>query len=297
MNFDKSHSQRHGHGVKMTTTLVIPAYNEDAAIASCLDHALAQTQPFDRIVVVDNKSTDRTAETVLQYAEDHPQVELIDEARQGVLYARTTGFNAADSDVIARIDADTRLRPEWCATGLSILAADEEARIGAVSGFTVLYESPFQNYSERQLRKKYPGVRDGTIISGNNTMIRREAWEACRDNLSGRTDIHEDGELGVWIRRKGWKLMLAIDMMTDVSPRRFGLPPWKSMGYYLANVRTHKVAGDPVVARRLALVMPVVFVWSIILWPLYGAWDPSKKRWSLRLLLAGEHRPSPLVAE
>ena len=280
--------------MELTVTLVIPAYNEEQSIGICLDHALNQTRAFDRILVVDNRSTDGTAERVKAYAEIHPQVQIVHEHRPGVLFARTTGFNAVDTDVIARIDADTRLRPGWCAAGLAMLEGDGSGQIGAVTGHTALYDAPFQDYAERQIRKKYPESFAGTIISGNNTMIRRQAWEACRGDLSGRTDIHEDGELGVWIRRHGWQLILTVDMMTDISPRRFGLPPWKSMGYYLANVRTHRVAGDPEVAKRLRLVMPLVFVWTFPLWVIYGAWDAKKGRWSMRKLLVADYRVSPI---
>lgn len=285
-------SQRTPH---LAATLVIPAYNEEATIGTCLDHALAQTRPFERIIVVDNESTDRTADVVRDYQTRASRITLLTEPRRGVLHARTTGFDAVETDVIARIDADTRLRPEWCAAGLELLESDVDDKMGSVTGPAVFYDAPLQRRAERKIFEKYREPVSSTIISGNNTMIRRTAWEAARESLSGRTDIHEDGELGVWIRKNGWQLVLTSTMMTDISPRRIGSPPWQSMKYYWANVRTHEVAGDPEQAQRLRRIMPVVAVWSVLLWFVYGAWDPVTERWTLRRLLASGDRESPLL--
>ncbi|WP_068151888.1 glycosyltransferase [Rhodococcoides corynebacterioides] len=282
---------------RLAATLVIPAYNEEATIGICLDHALAQTRPFERIIVVDNSSTDRTADIVRDYRARSPRIELMTESRRGVLHARTTGFDAVDTDVIARIDADTRLRPEWCAAGLDLLESDVDEKMGSVTGPAVFYDAPLQRRAERKIFEKYRIPVSSTIISGNNTMIRRVAWEAARGSLSGRTDIHEDGELGVWIRKNGYQLILASSMMTDISPRRIGSPPWQSMKYYWANVRTHEVAGDPEQARRLRRIMPLVAVWSVLLWFVYGAWDPTAKRWTLHRLLVSGDRVSPLQSD
>src|ERR1019366_8076903 len=89
----------------MRVSLVIPAYNEKHHIKACLDHIASQRVVPYEVIVVDNASTDKTA----AIARSYDFVTLITEKRQGVVFARDTGFNLARGDIIGRIDADTLL--------------------------------------------------------------------------------------------------------------------------------------------------------------------------------------------
>ena len=82
-------------------------------MAACLDSVVAQTRPVDEVVIVDNNSTDGTRAIVDSYADRLPLV-VLNEAQRGLMYARTTGLNAATGDVIGRTDGDAILPPEWC---------------------------------------------------------------------------------------------------------------------------------------------------------------------------------------
>src|SRR5688500_17107775 len=94
---------------KLRASVVIPVYNEADSLDLCLSAIAAQTtQPFE-VIVVDNNSTDTTAEIAASY----PFVRLVYESRQGVVHARNTGFNLAQGDIIARIDADTVIESGW----------------------------------------------------------------------------------------------------------------------------------------------------------------------------------------
>jgi glycosyltransferase involved in cell wall biosynthesis len=53
----------------MKISVVIPAYNAEKHIARAIDSVLAQTRPADEIIVVDDGSTDATAEVVRSYGE------------------------------------------------------------------------------------------------------------------------------------------------------------------------------------------------------------------------------------
>ncbi|MGH7240874.1 MAG: glycosyltransferase family 2 protein, partial [Candidatus Saccharimonadales bacterium] len=61
-------------------SLVIPAYNEESHLADCLEAALAQTMPFYEIIVVDNASTDGTAQVAARYE----GVRVVREAQRGI---------------------------------------------------------------------------------------------------------------------------------------------------------------------------------------------------------------------
>ena len=89
-------------------TVVIPAYNEEQFLPKCLDSLQNQTFKDFEIIVVDNNSTDKTAEIAKKY-----QATVINESKQGIAYARDCGFKKARASIIARTDADTITPPYW----------------------------------------------------------------------------------------------------------------------------------------------------------------------------------------
>src|SRR5579864_186510 len=111
----------------LTLTIVIPAYNEQSYLAACLDSIAEQTVLPHEVFVVDNNSTDGT----LKVAKDYSFVKILREPKQGVFFAARRGFNAARSDIIGRIDADTILPPNWVET---VQAGLQDNRVAAVTG-------------------------------------------------------------------------------------------------------------------------------------------------------------------
>lgn len=90
-------------------TVVIPLYNKAPHITQTLDSVLAQTVPAEAIVVVDDGSSDESAEIVLAYA--RRGVRLIRQTNQGVSAARNAGVNAAQTGYVAFLDADDWWQP------------------------------------------------------------------------------------------------------------------------------------------------------------------------------------------
>ena len=102
----------------MDITLVICAYNEEGEIAEAIDIAKKVSQErFREIIVVDNASTDRTAEVASEHG-----ARVIRESTKGLTYARLAGLNAAQSDYVAYIDADTHLSESWFDTAELVFA-------------------------------------------------------------------------------------------------------------------------------------------------------------------------------
>src|SRR5689334_13492261 len=97
---------------QLRVSFVIPVYNEAEQIADCLQAIAQQTvAPFE-VLVIDNNSNDGTAAVAANF----PFVKVLRERRQGVVYARDRGCNAAKGDIIARIDADTIISEDWVET-------------------------------------------------------------------------------------------------------------------------------------------------------------------------------------
>jgi glycosyltransferase involved in cell wall biosynthesis len=91
-------------------SLIIPAYNEEAYIGFCLDSVLQNAfGRFHEIIVIDNTSSDRTCEI----ARARRGVRVVQEMQKGVCFARQRGLEEASGEILAYIDADTRLPADW----------------------------------------------------------------------------------------------------------------------------------------------------------------------------------------
>lgn len=91
-------------------SLIIPSYNRGNLIGQTLRSALAQTVPFNEIIVVDDGSTDNTPEVVQQFAD---RVRYFRTANQGVQRARNTGVAHAQSERVVFCDSDDLLDPDY----------------------------------------------------------------------------------------------------------------------------------------------------------------------------------------
>lgn len=89
-------------------TVVIPVFNDAVMLKECLTALAAQSRPADEIIVVDNASTDNSAEVARAGG-----ARVVVEPVHGILPATTAGFDAARGDIFARLDADSLPPPDW----------------------------------------------------------------------------------------------------------------------------------------------------------------------------------------
>lgn len=104
--------------------LVIPCYNYGAYLAEAIDSALAQTVKFDQIVVVDDGSTDNTAEVAAAYA---PTVTYLHVPNSGVSAARNRGAGILSTKYVIFLDADDRMHPEFVERCLDVMGGAEDS--------------------------------------------------------------------------------------------------------------------------------------------------------------------------
>jgi len=124
----------------MKISFVIPAYNEEAYIGECLQSIIEEiymTLSDAEIIVVNNGSTDRTAEIARQYH----GVLIVDEKKKGIVKARHAGYRAAKGDLIANIDADNILPSGWLEKVLREFSRNDH--LVALSGPLVYYDLPW----------------------------------------------------------------------------------------------------------------------------------------------------------
>lgn len=126
----------------MYLSVVIPAYNEAGRIGPTLEAVgtWLSKQNFDaEVIVVDNRSSDDTAEVVRGSAQNFPVIRLVHEKRGGKGYAVQTGMLAAQGEVVLFMDADNSTSIDHFEKMRSALEHGHDVVIGslAVAGAVV----------------------------------------------------------------------------------------------------------------------------------------------------------------
>ncbi len=201
----------------LTVSIIIPVYNEEDYIKQCLDHIAAQTVAPDEVIVVDNNSTDKT----LKLAREYKFVTIMNEKKQGVLYARTKGFNQAKSQIIGRIDADSRLEPDWVE---QLHRVFKESSIDGVTGSSHWYDMPLSpwNHNVENVFKYnlYQYEKDFPFLFGTNMAIRKSAWNEVKPFLCQDKYIHEDSDIAIHMHLTGHRLLYDKSLRAGMSGRR-----------------------------------------------------------------------------
>jgi glycosyltransferase involved in cell wall biosynthesis len=94
----------------MTVSCVIPAYNRRPYIKRAIDSVFAQTRPVDEVLVIDDGSTDGTADAVEEWFGD--RVRVVRQENTGVSGARHRGIREAKGEWIAFLDSDDEWTPD-----------------------------------------------------------------------------------------------------------------------------------------------------------------------------------------
>ena len=94
----------------MLVSVIIPAYNEENTIESCLNSLLNQTigKESYEVIVVDDGSTDSTSEIIKRYP-----VKLFRQGNSGPATARNLGAKNSSGEIILFTDADCVAEPNW----------------------------------------------------------------------------------------------------------------------------------------------------------------------------------------
>lgn len=181
------------HGV----TVVIPARDDAVLLDRCLRALARQTRPPAEVIVVDNASTDATAEVARSHG-----ATVVEEQSIGIWAAAAAGYDAARTPIIARLDADSVPPPDWVervAWGLQRRPSSV-----AITGWGVFEDLPRAvgvPVAALYLGAYYAlghAAAAGPVLWGSNMALRRTAWHQVRDRVHRwEREVHDDMDLAL----------------------------------------------------------------------------------------------------
>lgn len=163
-----------------TISVVVPCWNGERFLASCLNSLLDQTLPrrHYEVILVDNDSSDNT----LSIARQYPEIRVIQEQQRGAYAARNTGTKIARGELIAFTDSDCVVDQNWLMSILHALSEDSiELVIGprrfALDRGLLLIMSDYENTKVRSVFE----WQDPRFYYGytNNLAVKRRAFQRC----------------------------------------------------------------------------------------------------------------------
>lgn len=260
-------------------TVVVPARDEAANIGRCLESLTAQFYPADRlvIIVVDDESTDATAEIVQSIMRSAANVRLVrspplSPGWKGKVNACCAGVEAmpADTEWLCFLDAD------MCAAPNLLHSAVRAAQSRSLDLLSLAPAQELQSFSERLIipcglyllsftqdlkRVQAPDSSDA-VATGQFMLLPREAYEAAGGFAAVHTSIVEDVEFARLIKRRGGRVLL-LDGSKQLSTRMY--TGWDTLWPGVAKNLVHMLGGvkPTLVTGAAALFM----AWAAVLLP------------------------------
>jgi len=196
---------------ELSVSVLIPAFNEARVIAASIRQILASVHPHLQVIVVDDGSTDGTADVVRKEFADDARVSLIQTPNGGKARAINLALAEATGDIVVVLDADTQFEPltisrlvRWFANPkVGAVAGNAKVgnRINVLTRWQALEYITAQNLERRALAT----LDCITVVPGAVGAWRREALTG----LGGfpANTLAEDQDLTLSVQRAGYKVL------------------------------------------------------------------------------------------
>jgi len=197
---------------RVALSVIVPVWNGEAVIARCLDALGRQKVDPARyeIIVVDNGSTDRTAEIVRGYS----GVTLLAEPRPGSYAARNKAITQATAPIIAFTDADCVPDADWLARALA--AAETNPGFGVLAGKIELFEEGVPGarvYADYERLFSFPQAHAARGNCATANWISRTDVLQALGGFDATLKSGGDRQMALRIRAAGHPLIYVPDMV------------------------------------------------------------------------------------
>lgn len=200
----------------LRVSAVVPAYNAEKHIARTIDSILSQSRPADEIIIIDDGSTDGTAQVVKSYGD---KVQYIYQENSGASVARNTGIKAATSDWIAFLDGDDEWLVEYLERQVGLVERNPEI-VWTGANF---YECSCDNDHKQRIHDKGCGRE---LLAGKEVYDDYfQAYIMGATGWTGSLMIKHDALVEAGLFTPGLPMANDIDMWWRIAFR------WSRMGY------------------------------------------------------------------
>ncbi len=202
----------------MRVSVIVNVFNGEAHLREAIDSVLAQTMSELELLVVDDGSTDNTAEIVKQFMSTDPRVKLLQQANQGIAAAMNLGLSEAKCDWVAHLDADDRMHPERLEWQLEYVS--KHPKVSVLASYATMVNNRGQPIgfsrrpvdSDRAIRELQP--REVLEIVHSSVLMSRQALESIGNYPSGHPGV-EDRELWSRLATAGYRLTVLPELLTE----------------------------------------------------------------------------------
>ncbi|CCO07382.1 glycosyltransferase [Desulforamulus hydrothermalis] len=184
-------------------SVIMPVYNGEAFLEETIQSVLQQTMPDFEFIIINDGSTDRSEEIILSFKD--PRIRYFKQANSGPAAARNKGLDNMKGDFAVMQDADDISLPMRFAT---LLRHFTSPTVGIVHSDVLLineYNRPLGYWAAGNIEKKRIlrfFLKVGTPFNNNSLMIRREALQGIRQDVS--LPLSEDTDM-IWQVARHWE--------------------------------------------------------------------------------------------
>jgi len=256
-------------------SVVVPFFNAEDTILYCLDGIKNQKLKPLEVILVDNNSSDNSANMVKQFIAQNgiENIHYFFEKKQGPSYARNCGVNHANGDIIAFTDSDCIPDPNWLN---GILTAFTDPQIGAVAGRIVGYqgESLLDKFHAMFTLKgldKNQTFSDFTLVKGGfptaNLAVRKDVFNHIGGFDGFMKTYGEDYDLCARIYHAGFRIQYTFDAVVYHKHRSTLKGTWiQSFGFGIAHALLLKKHFNQMVIIDLPRYQYLSQKWSVHMW-------------------------------
>lgn len=188
----------------MKVSLYIPSFNAEKYIKFCLEAALRQNYPIGEIMIIDDASTDKTAEIASKF----PVKIIRHPFNKGLAAARNTALKNAKYEFIASLDADCVPDPDWLK---KLVRNFTSLRIAGIGGrlLELRARQITDKWRATHMKQEWGQKKSSSIsfLFGSNTVFRKKVLLGVGGYSQRYRNNYEDVDISARVKRAGYRLI------------------------------------------------------------------------------------------
>ena len=199
-------------------SVIIPAYNAEKYIRSCVESVINQDYKNIEVIVVNDGSIDKTEDVVKSMAEDDSRIVLINQQNKGASAARNNGLQSCKGEYVFFLDSDDWIEEECIGTLLDI-AIQKDAEI--------VFFDYYKNYEDRQVKHH---IYDKSFMYETNGSENNYLWDMRTITPWGK--LYKRESIGDVLFDEGMRIVEDVDF-------NFRIYSHVNRAYYLSECLLH----------------------------------------------------------